>query len=187
MSAKESSLPAKLGTPIDAGPRQWVQTSREAHEAWGRMINSKPRAAALLHHLIASMGSRNIVVVSQKTLAKLMGCSVDTVQRATAVLVQERWIQTVRLNGPGTVLAFAINSRVAWGEKRDHLHLASFTAEVLVDAADQPAETLERQELRRIPVLYAGEQLLPAGDGEPPPSEPALPGFEADLPGIEGE
>jgi hypothetical protein len=62
-----------------------------------------------------------------------------------------------------------------------------FTAQVVADAEDQPPETLERKDLRRIPVLYRGEQQLPTGDGEPPPSEPPLPGFEADLPSIEGE
>jgi hypothetical protein len=133
------------------------------------------------------MAHQNVIVVSQKTLAKLMECSVDTVQRATAELVREQWVQVVRLNGPGTVLAYVVNARVAWGEKRDQLHLATFSAQVVADAEDQPAETLERKDLRRIPVLYPGEQQLPTGDGEPPPFEPALPGFEADLPAIESD
>lgn len=177
----------RIGVRAGAGPRRWVQTSREAHEAWARLTSTKPRAAALLHCLIANMGSRGVLVVSQKTLAKMLDCSVDTVQRATVVLVRERWCQTVRLNGPGTVLAYAINSAVAWGERRDHLHLAAFTARVIADAADQPAGADDGAALRRIPVLFPDEHQLPSGDGEPPPSEPALPGLEVDLPGLDPE
>lgn len=57
----------------------------------------KPRAAALAHHLVAQMGHQNAVVVSQAVLAKLMGCSVETVKRAVRDLVAERWIQVVRI------------------------------------------------------------------------------------------
>lgn len=36
----------------------------------------------------------------------------------------------------------------------------------------------------KLPRMFPGEQQLPAGPGLPPPSEPALPGLEADLPAI---
>lgn len=144
---------------------------------------SKPRAAALLHHLVANMGHQNVVVVPQKTLAKLMGCSIDTIQRAIAELIKEQWIQVIRLNGPGTVSAYVVNATVAWGEKREHIgRLAVFHAQVIADADDQPESVLERRKLRRIPTLYPGEEQIPAGDGLPPPSQPALPGMEPDLP-----
>jgi hypothetical protein len=178
--------PATIGSPVDAGPRTWVQTDKRSHEAWGRLIRRKPRAADLLHQLIANLGSRNAVVIGQKTLAKLMECNTRTVQRAIDDLVKEQWIQVVRL-GPGTACAYVVNARVAWGERREHLHLAVFDATIIADAQDQPAETLERKDLRRIPTILPGERQLPSGDGEPLPSEPPLPGFETDLPSIEGE
>jgi DNA-binding transcriptional MocR family regulator len=133
------------------------------------------------------MQHQNAVCVSQKTLAKIAGCSRRTVQRALDDLVTERWIQVVRIGTTGNVNAYVVNARVAWGEKRDQLHLATFSAQVIADAEDQPAGTLDRGALRRIPVLYPGEAQLPAGDGEPPPFEPALPGLETDLPSIDGE
>jgi DNA-binding transcriptional MocR family regulator len=102
-----------------------------------------------------NMGSQNALVCSQKTLARLMGCSVDTVQRATAVLVGEGWIQTVRLNGPGTVLAYVINSAVTWSEQHDRSRLATFKAQVVADAEDQPPELLECKDLQRIPTLHS--------------------------------
>lgn len=163
----------------------WVQTERKAHEAWASLIGRKPAAARVMHLLVANMGDQNAVVVSQKTLAKMMGSSIDTVQRALRVLVDEQWVQVVKLNGPGTVAAHIVNDRVAWGQPRDQLRVSVFSAAIIADAADQDAATLEGGPLQSIPSLYPGERQLPAGEGLPPPSEPALPGMEIDLPARE--
>ncbi len=176
---------AKLGTPSKNKPGHWVQTERKAHEAWANLIGRKPRAAMLLHHLVAQMGHQNAVVVPQKVLAKLMKCSQETVKRAVGDLVAERWVQVVKLNGPGTVNAYVVNDRVAWGQARDQMRLSTFSATVVANHEDQDATTLDNIDLRRIPVLYPGEQQLPAGPGEPPPSQTILDGMEPDLPFIE--
>ena len=179
------SSTAKLGTPAKHKAGQWVQTERKAHEAWANLIGRKPRAAMLLHHLVAQMGHQNAVVVPQKVLAKLMKCSQETVKRAVADLVAERWVQVVKLNGPGTVNAYVVNDRVAWGQPRDQLRLSAFSATVVADHDDQDPTTLDHADLRRIPTLYPGEQQLPAGAGEPPPSQTILDGLEPDLPFLE--
>lgn len=183
MGSRGSSTPT-IGTPAKNKPGQWVQTERKAHEAWANLIGRKPRAAALLHHLVAQMGHQNAVMVSQKTLAKIMGSSLDTVKRALRDLEAERWIQVVKMNGPGTVAAYVINDRVAWGQSRDQLRLSVFSANVVADAEDQDPLTLEHSDLRRIPTLFPGEMQLPSGAGEPPPSQPAFEGMEPDLPVI---
>lgn len=172
----------KLGAPVKHKPGQWVQTERKAHEAWAGLIARKPRAAELLHHLIAKMGHQNAVVVPQRVLALIMGRSVDTVQRAIRDLVAEQWISVVKLNGPGTVSAYVVNDRVAWGQPRDELRLSVFSATVIADHADQEATLLGQGELRRLPTLYAGEMQLPSGAGLEPPSQPNLEGLEPDLP-----
>ena len=74
----------KVGHSVKHRPNQFVQTERKAHEAWADLIARKPKAAALAHHLVANMGSFNAVVVSQGLLAKLMNCSVRTVQTAVS-------------------------------------------------------------------------------------------------------
>ena len=141
----------------------------------------KPRAAALAHHLVAQMGHQNAVVIPQTVLAKLMGCSVDTVQRAVRDLVAEKWISVVRL-GRGKEAAYVVNDRVAWGQPRDQLRLSVFSAAVVADFDDQDEALLGHGDLRRIPTLYPGEQQLPSGPGEEPPSQPTFDGFEPDLP-----
>ena len=180
---QKRQTPPKIGLPTNNKPGQWVQTERRAHEAWANLIARKPRAAELLHHLVAQMGHQNAVVISQKVLAQLMGRSVDTVQRAITVLVAERWIQVIRI-GSGKEAAYVVNDRVAWGQPRDQLRLSVFSATVVADASDQDTATLDHTDLRRIPTLYPGERQLPSGPGESPPSQPTMPGLEPDLPSL---
>lgn len=173
----------KIGIPVKNKPGNWVQTERKAHEAWANLIARKPRAAMLLHHLVAQMGHQNAVVVSQKTLAKLMGIHERTVRRAVADLVEERWIQVVRL-GSGKEAAYVVNDRVAWGQRRDQLCLSVFSATVIADVEDQDQTALDHEDLRRIPTLYPGEQQFASGPGEEPPTQPSIPGMEPDLPAL---
>lgn len=180
----QASGPPAIGTPAKNRPGQWVQTERKAHEAWAGLIARKPRAAMLLHHLVAQMGHQNAVVVSQKTLAKLMGVTDRTVRAAITDLVAERWIAVVKLNGPGTVSAYVVNDRVAWGQSRDQLRLSVFSATVVADYDDQDEALLGHGDLRRIPTLFPGELQLPNGPGEEPPSQPIIPGMEPDLPAL---
>ena len=174
----------EIGIQAKNKPGHWVQTERKAHEAWAGLIARKPTAAMLLHHLVAQMGHQNAVVVSQKTLSKLIGRSLRTVQYAVKDLVAERWISVVKLNGPGTVSAYVVNDRVAWGQPRDQLRLSVFSAAVVVDHDDQDESLLGHGDLRRIPTLYPGEQQLPTGPVEEPPSQPGIPGMEPDLPAL---
>ena len=104
----------EIGRQVANARKAWVQTERAAHEAWAGLIARKPRAAMLLHHFVALMGERNAVVISQKTLAKMLGVTDRTVRSAITDLVAERWVSVVKLNGPGTVSAYVVNDRVAW-------------------------------------------------------------------------
>ena len=181
--ASMSKKPTTLGTPATYGPKTWVQTDRAAHEAWAKLTLKSPRAAAVMHHLVANMGAQNAVVVGQKTLAKMVGVSLRTVQYALAELERDRWIQVVQIGASGTVNAYVINSAVAWGEARDQIpRLSTFHARVIADAEDQKPEALERHELRKLPIIIPPEEALPHGDGEPG-AQTLLPGFE---PVIEG-
>lgn len=137
-----------------------------------------------MHILTARIGEHNAVIVSQKLLMKLMGCSRPTVQRALDVLSKDRWIEVRQIGETGTVNAYVINDRVAWTKARDGLRYSLFSAAVVLSEEEQQdREHLENQEsLRRLPSLFRGENQFPSGDGLPPPSEPNLPGMEPDLP-----
>jgi hypothetical protein len=163
----------------------WVQTERAAHEAWAALIFKAPKAAQLMHILTARIGEHNAVVVSQKTLQKLMKVrSVTTVKSALKTLQEDRWIEVRQIGQNGTVNAYVINDRIAWSKARDGLRYSLFSATVVLSEEEQPdRKALEHQEgLRPLPSLFRGESQLPSGDGLPPPSEPNLPGMEPDLP-----
>jgi hypothetical protein len=179
------AAPHAIEKPVKNPIGKWVQTERKAHEAWAGLIARKPRSAMLLHHLVAQMGNQNAVVVSQKTLCKILGVGLRTIQYAVSVLVSEKWIQVVKLNGPGTVSAYVVNDRVAWGQPRDQLSLSTFSANVIADLDDQEFTATENTELRKIPVLYPGERQLPDNSHDDPPTQTIIPGMEPDLPSIE--
>jgi len=160
----------------------WVQTERSAHEAWANLITKSPSAARLMHILTARVGENNAVVISQKTLAKLLGCHVNTVANAIKILEAGNWVETRRIGDRGTVNAYVLNDRVAWTQPRDNLRYSLFSATVIVSDDEQPDrdELGSQQPLRRLP--KAGELQNPSGAGLPPPSQPSLPSLEPDLP-----
>lgn len=137
-----------------------------------------------MHLLVARVGEHNAVVVSQETLAQMMGRSKRTVIRAAADLAAANWIEIRQVGKAGTVNAYVINDRVAWVGHRDGIRRSLFSATVIVSDEEQPdRDSLSNQAaLRRIPALFTGEMQLPIGDGLPPPSAPDLPGMEPDLP-----
>lgn len=175
-----NSLPAKKqrGT--------WVQTERAAHEAWAMFLGlpGSLNASRVLHLLIARVEEHNAVVMSQKTMAGLLGIDMRTVRRAVAMLKDHRWIETRQIGDRGTVNAYIINDRVAWSGPREGIRYSLFTANVVISDVEQPdSDALDHQEpLRKLPSLYPGEQQLPSGDGLPPESQPAFEGMEFDLP-----
>jgi len=162
----------------------WVQTERKAHEAWAILIGSKPKAAQLMHLLVANMDRKGAVVASQKTLAEMMGCSVATVKRSLKALTDDNWLEVARIGSErGGVNAYLVNRRVAWADKRENQRYAAFDARIIVSASEQDPATLEATEpLRQLPRL--GETQLPTGDGIDPPSQPSLEGMEPDLPAV---
>lgn len=174
----------KVGSAIPAASNRatWVQTERATHEAWGMLTTRSPRAAAMAHYLVANMEQSGAVVASYATLAKITGMSVATVRRAIDDLKADRWIEVVQIGGKGGANAFVINSRVAWAQSRDKLHMATFSARVIADFDEQ--QHIDDTPLRRVPVLQRGEFQLPAGPGAEPPAQPSIPGMEPDLPAI---
>lgn len=167
-----------------SGRQTWVQTERASHEAWGRLTIQSPRAAALMHHLVAHMDQHAAVVASHATLAHISGLSPATVKRAVKDLKDGNWIQVVQLGGKGGALAFIVNSRVGWSASREMLPMAAFTARVLAIRSEQEATALSGPELRRLPILRYGDRQLPSGLGETPPAQPSIDGLEPDLPNI---
>ncbi|MBU5205790.1 helix-turn-helix domain-containing protein, partial [Vibrio cholerae] len=91
--------------------------------------------AQLLHILVANMDKSGALIASQATLAKLMETSTATTKRALSVLIDQAWIQTIRLGSDrGGALAYVVNSRIAWADSRENIRFARFNARVLVSS-----------------------------------------------------
>lgn len=171
----------KLKQPAPRGT--WVQTERAGHEAWAQLIHDAPRAAQLLHVLVANMDETGGLVASHATLAKLTNVSVATTKRALAVLTEKCWVQAIRIGGDrGGCLAYIVNSRIAWASSRENLKLASFSARVIVSSEDQ--QDLGHAPLEQIPSMGPGDIQLPAGPGAEPPVQGLLDGLEPNLPAL---
>jgi hypothetical protein len=165
-------------------PGSWVQTERKTHEQWAALMRKSPRAAELMHLLVARVGRHNAVVVSQKTLAKLMQRHINTVAAAIKDLQAGNWIEVRQVGDRGTVNAYIINDRVAWTGPREGLRYSLFSASVVVSDEEQPDrdELGHQSPLKQLPRMFPGERQLPSGPGEDPPSQPCLDGLEPDLP-----
>lgn len=161
----------------------WVQTERAAHEQWAQLGRQNPRAATLLHTLIANMDERGALIASQQTLATLCKFSLSTIKRAVSDLAAGNWIQTVTIgSGRGSSLAYVVNSRVAWADKRENLKYAMFSARVLVSEQDNP--DLGTAPLQQVPTLGPGDMQSPHGPSLPPPNQGELDNTLPDLPAI---
>jgi hypothetical protein len=174
-------LPRSTKLPAKRPRGTWIQTDREAHEAWA-ILAKKPAASAVMHILCANLGEHNAVVISQETIATLCHLSARSVRRAIADLAEGHWIEVRQIGATGQTNAYVVNDRVAWQGSRDGLRYSLFSAAVVVAETDQPdrAELEHQEPLRRLPRI--GEGQLPAGDGLPPPSQPFFSGMEPDLP-----
>ena len=167
----------KTGQPI-MKHQHFAMVELEALEGLGDLIKRAPKAAQLAVALIRRMqsGSGGVVVCSRETMRELLGCSMPTVERALRLLMEEGWVQRIRIGGAN---ALAINHRVAWIGNRGEIQHAVFGATVIASRSEQDAMALNPPPMKNLPILRAGEELLPFGDGLEPPSQQELDGTHA--------
>lgn len=154
----------------------FVQVSRKYLDDLDQLSFKSPAARKVLTCLVKSMNKQNAVMVSVESLAKLAGLSTATVKRATAVLREQRWLETYKV---GTANAYRINSEVFWTARADG-RWASFAAQVILNFDEQDAQTKgalaspPKTKLRNIPIVEAelDEDVIVTGTGlgsdEPP-------------------
>ncbi len=96
----------------------WVQTERAAHEAWAALIRKSPLAAQVMHILTSQVGEHNAVVISQKTLARLVEASERGVRKSKSRWMARAAFSTIfLLNGFGVRLN--MNAFTCMPSKRD--------------------------------------------------------------------
>lgn len=158
--------------PIRKDPVDFVQITRGYLQDMRELSRRSQSAHQILWLLTERMNRTNAVVMSQATMAQILGYSPSTIKRGVALLKAERWVQTVNI---GTANGYIVNSKVLW---RDHSgkRYASFYAEVVVSADEQsrPIEEWDNIDLRQMPILKHNEQPLVGDDALPPPDQQDL-------------
>jgi hypothetical protein len=173
----EKDKPMRLKATQTIGrPITWAQINLAASEDLRGLIGREPKAAQLILALIERMepGGGGVVVASRTTMAEIIGASVPTVARALKTLMEEGWVQRLRIGGAP---ALAINHRVAWVGSRGDIQHAVFGATVIASRSEQDAMALSPPPMRQVPMLRPGEIPLMQGPGQDPPSQPDLEGM----------
>lgn len=119
----------------------WVQTERIALEAWARLATRAPKAAAVMHLLVARMGPNNLVRANQGELAKTVGCSRSTIQDALYRLRDMKWIHIEEVES-GAQRVYVVNARFAWFGARIPMTACLFAA---------PMDLMEKDAVREGP------------------------------------
>lgn len=184
--ADEKSM-SKVAKPVVGGVG-YVMTDKAVHEKWVKLSIKQPAASGLLHFFCGRLKANQAFVAAVPTLARALELHPNTVRNAIAHLEKDNWIQVVSL-GKGQAKAYVLNSRVAWQTRRDGMRFALFNGIVMADESDQEAGALENfAPLVTLPILRHGEQQIPSGSGEEPPSQPHLDGIDLpDLPALDSE
>lgn len=173
---KQKKVMLQASQKMDA-PITWAMLELQALEALQDLMKRAPRAAQLVLCLIRHMrpGSGGVVLASRETMRELIGSSMPTVERALRVLIQEGWVQRIKVGGAH---ALAINSRVAWVGPRGDLPHAVFEATVIASRTEQDAAALNPPPAKTLPIVQAGEQVATHGEGLPPPAQHLLTGVD---------
>lgn len=164
-----------MGSPIKKRTH-FAMVELEALEGLSDLIDRAPKAAQLIVTLIRQLqgGNGGVVVCSRETMRELLGCSMPTVERALRVLIEEGWVQRIRIGGAH---ALAINHRVAWVGDRGQINHAVFGATVIASRSEQDMASLEPPPMRNLPIIQKGEEVIPVGDGADPPIQTVLEGM----------
>lgn len=104
-----------------------------------------------------------------------------TTKRALSVLIEQAWIQTIRLGRIEAALAYVVNSRIAWADSA--AKISASHASMRVCLFRPKISDLGSGKLLKAPVMAPGDLQLPVGDGLAPPVR-NISGMLLDLPSI---
>lgn len=163
-----------MSNPTEQEPstRDFIQVTRGYVGDLRRLARRAPAARQVFDLICEKMNRSNALVISQTTMASILGYTRQTISSSVALLENESWLQIIKI---GTSNAYVLNSKVVWrdvGGKR----YSAFNARVYVSEEEQnkSAEMWEAVTLKQVPVLLPGE--IPISDEEdlPPPDQKDL-------------
>jgi len=150
----------------------FIQVTRGYVGDLRRLARRAPAARQVFDLICEKMNRSNALVISQSTMASILGYTRQTISTSVALLENESWLQIIKI---GTSNAYVLNSKVVWrdvGGKR----FSAFNARVYVSEDEQmkSVEQWESVTLKQVPVLLPGEQPISADEVLPPPDQQDL-------------
>jgi len=141
--------------PLSKNTADFVQVTRGYLSEMRKLQDKSPMALSVLLFLTERMTRQNAIVISQPTLAEILGCNPSSVYRAINLLRSENWIQVIKI---GQTNGYLVNSKVVWRSHQEKRY-GYFNAEVIASEKEQTqsVEELENQPLREIPNVKKGE------------------------------
>lgn len=138
--------------------------------AFRDLIKRSGPAAQLLVLLVQNMNDTNAVVMSQRTLAELMGCSARSIRDYVKILSEERWINILKI---GTSNVYHINRECFWQQGRNKKHYAQLTASVVLTESEQQESIEELRKPHPVRQIPRADEVgsLTLLDDEDPPSQ----------------
>lgn len=171
----------KQGAPVEeiisSGSMTFAMVEKEALKNLDELMVQDMQAARLAVMLIRLMeaGSAGVVVISRASIQEMLNISQSTAARAIRALVKGKWVHRVRISG---AYAFAINESIAWvGSRKNKTH-AVFSATVVASRSEQDQHSLSSPELKKLPIAFDDEAIIPVGKEPAPPSQKIIEGAE---------
>jgi len=158
--------------PINKNTADFVQVTRGYLAEMRKLQDKSPMALSVLLFLTERMTRQNAIVISQPTLAEILGCNPSSIYRAINLLRKENWVQVVKV---GQANGYLVNSKVVWRSHQEKRY-GYFNAEVVVSETEQvqTIEELENQTLKHIPNVKVGEMMISDNADLPPPDQKDL-------------
>lgn len=163
--------------PVRKDINDFVQVTRGYINDLSELSSRSPSAFRLFAFLIERMTRQNAIVISQGTLAEILGYDKSTISRAVKLLKTENWVQVVKI---GTSYGYLVNNRVVWRTHNEKRY-GHFGADVIVSETEQTdtIESLEKQPLKDIPNIKKDEAPISDNANLPPPDQRNL--FDPDF------
>jgi Fe2+ or Zn2+ uptake regulation protein len=146
----------------------WLQLEKKVGQELQKLAVKHPVAMGTLMYLANNMGRNNALAVSQAVIAKKVGVSLVSVNRAIKLLDDHRFIEVIKV---GNLCIYRVNTRVAWQGHRGE-RFAYFTADVIAFEQEQSTELDDNKApLKQVPVLQDGERVLLGNEPIEPPDQ----------------
>lgn len=125
--------------------KKWIQFNENEINNLMYLTSLNPLAMNILYFLMKNANNYNAVIVSQKTLAEILGKSIRSIATAIKVLKEHNFID-VRKDGRGNI--YMINSNVSWKSYGSNHKFAEFNAKVIFSEQEMQGIELNKTYIR---------------------------------------